>query len=231
MKLSLNVESASMMRLFSMPTTFFRNYTAGELSQNVAYLNQLCDALVSSVFSMGITGVFSLVYITQIFHYSPALVGPSLIILLITLVWGIVSVLVSTKIKGRAMKIAAKENGMVYSIISGMQKIRTCGAEKRAFARWGNLYATHAQLIYSPPAIVLLGEVVTGAIGLIGTIVLYYKAVQNHIAVADYSSFMVAYGYIAAAFGALVGIAQTIADIQPVLDIVKPLMDAQPELA
>ena len=112
-----------------------------------------------------------------------------------------------------------------------MQKIRTCGAEKRAFARWGNVYAGHAQLMYSPPATVLLGDVVTGAIGIIGTVVLYYKAVETHITVADYNSFLVAYGYIATAFASLVGIAQTVADIRPVLRIVKPLMDAQPELA
>ena len=230
MKLSMNMEAASMMRLFSMPTAFFRSYTSGELSQHVSYLNSLCDALVSSVFSMGITGVFSLVYITQIFQYSPALVGPSLIILLATLIWGMISVLVSTKITGREMKISAKESGMLYSIITGMQKIRTCGAEKRAFARWGNVYAQHAQLTYSPPAIVLLGDVITGAIGIIGTIVLYYKAVETHITVADYNSFLVAYGYISTAFASLVGIAQIVANIRPVLEIVKPLMDAQPEM-
>jgi len=220
-----------MMRLFSLPTDFFRNYTSGELSQHIAYFNQLCNALVSSVFSMGITGVFSLVYVTQIFQYSPALVGPSLLILVATLVWGIISVLVSIKLTGKQMNVAAKESGMVHSVISGMQKIRTCGAEKRAFARWGNLYAKHAELQYSPPAIVLLGNVVTGAIGLIGTVILYYKAVETHITVANYNSFMVAYGYIATAFGSLVGIARTIADVKPVLKIVKPLMDAQPELA
>ncbi len=231
MKLSMNVESASMMRLFSMPTAFFRNYSSGELSQHVSYLNSLCDALVSSVFSMGITGVFSLVYVTQIFRYSPSLVVPSLLILLATLVWGIITVLVSTKITGKEMNIAAKESGMVHSVISGMQKIRTCGAEKRAFARWGNLYARHAQLLYSPPAVMLLGNVVTGAISLIGTIILYYKATEMQISVANYNSFMAAYGYIATAFASLVGIAQTIADIRPVLQIVKPLMDAQPELA
>ena len=231
LKLSMNMEAASMMRLFSMPTAFFRNYSSGELSQHVAYLNSLCDALVSTIFSMGITGVFSLVYITQIFQYSPGLVLPSLLILLATLIWSIISVLVSMKINSSAMKLSAKESGLVYSIISGMQKIRTCGAEKRAFSQWGNLYARHAELLYSPPAVVLLGEVVTGAISLVGTIVLYYKAVEANISVADYNSFLVAYGYISTAFASLVGIAQTMANIRPVLEIIKPLMDAQPEMA
>ena len=105
LKLSMSMEAASMMRIFSMPTSFFRDYTSGELSQHLSYLNSLCDALVSSVFSMGISGVFSLVYITQIFRYSPALVGPSLLILLATLVWGFISVLASARITGQAMNL------------------------------------------------------------------------------------------------------------------------------
>ena len=30
---------------------------------------------------------------------------------------------------------------MTYALITGIQKIKLAGAEKRAFARWGNLYA------------------------------------------------------------------------------------------
>ena len=229
-KLSLSVESASMMRLFSMPVEFFRNYTAGELNQHVQYLNQVCSSLVSTVFSTGMTGVFSLVYITQIFRYSPALVVPALLMTTATLVWGIVSVLIKIKISKKSMEIGAKERGMVYSIIAGIQKIRLCGAEKRAFARWGNLYAEEARLLYSPPKLFLLSDVISMGIGLVGTIVLYYEAVRSGVSVADYYSFSAAYAYISGAFASIVSIAQTIANIRPVLQIVKPILDAQPEI-
>ena len=229
-KLSMNVEAASMMRLFSMPVDFFRNYTAGELSQYVGYLNSLCGSLVSTVFSTGVTGLFSLVYITQVFQYSPALVLPALAIIIATFVWGMLSVMMKLRISRETMELTARESGMVYSVVSGIQKIRTCGAEKRAFARWGNLYAKEAQLMYSPPALFLLGDVVTAAIGLIGTIVLFYQAVATQMNAANYYSFTAAYGYISAAFTAMVSIAQTVADIKPTLEIIRPLMDAKPEL-
>ena len=35
-------------------------------------------------------------------------------------------------------KAAAEESGVSYSIISGIQKIKLSGAEKRAFAKWAN---------------------------------------------------------------------------------------------
>ena len=230
-KLSLSVQSASVMRLFAMPADFFKNYTSGELNQHIEYINQLCSSFVNSIFSTGLMGVFSLVYITQIVRYSPSLLVPALLITLSTLIFNIIAMLVNIKVSKQTMEFTAEEKGIVYSIITGIQKIRLCGAEKRAFARWGKVYAKEAKLTYSPPKIVHYSNVITLAIGAIGTVVLYYMAVKNHVAVADYYSFSTAYGYISAAFSSLTVVAQTFATVKPVLQIIKPLMDAQPELS
>ena len=230
MKLNLNVEAASMMRLFSMPVDFFRNYTAGELSRYVQYLNQVCNSLISTIFSTGMTGVFSLVYITQIFRYSPSLVVPALLITGCTLLFSIITTLMQMKLSKQTMQLSAKEHGLLFSIVSGIQKIRLCGAEKRAFAKWGNIYAQEAKLLYSPPKMFLLSNVITTAISLVGTVVLYYEAIRGGVSVANYYSFTSAFAYISGAFASIVGIAQTIASIKPVLEIVKPIMDTQPEL-
>ena len=49
------------------------------------------------------------------------------------------------------MKLASKESGMSYALISGIQRIKLSGAEKRAFARWSNTYSKSAALLYDPP--------------------------------------------------------------------------------
>ena len=231
MKLDLSVQAASLMRLFSMPTDLFRKYTSGELNQHINYMNQLCSSIVAAVFSTGLTGVFSLVYITQIFRYSPSLVMPSLIITLLTLVFSVLSVLIGIKISRQTMELGAEERGLVYSIITGIQKIRLCGAEKRIFARWGNLYSKEARLLYSPPLILELGSVITLAISAVGNVVLYFCAQKSGVTVPDFYSFSTAFAYITAAFTSLSGVAQTFAAVKPILQIVKPLMDAVPEVA
>ena len=230
-KISLFMQSATVMRLFSMPAGFFKNYTSGELNQYVGYMNQLSSAITATVFSTGLTGAFSLAYITQIFAYSPALVVPSLLIILATFAVSVITTLVSVKNAREIMSYTAEEKGMLYSMLSGIQKIRLCGAETRAFVRWGNVYAKEARLTYSPPAIIMLSSVITMAIGAIGTVVLYFEAVKNGVSVADYYSFTTAYAYISAAFAALAGVAQTISAVKPVLQIIKPLMDGQPEVS
>ena len=68
----------------------------------------------------------------------------------------------------------AEETGISYAILNGMQKIRLSGSEKRSFARWGRLYAQSARLQYNPPLFLKLNGVITTAISLVGTIILYY---------------------------------------------------------
>ena len=153
-KLSLSVEAATMMRVMSLPAGFFRKYSAGELSSRASQINSLCNMLVSTVFTTGITSVFSLIYISQIFAFAPALVAPALTIVAVTVAFSVISSLVQMGISRRQMELAGKENGMTYAMITGVQKIKLSGAEKRAFARWGDLYAKEAKLKYNPPVFI-----------------------------------------------------------------------------
>lgn len=230
-KLNISVEAATMMRVMSLPADFFKQYSSGELSSRASQVGVLCRMLVSTVLSTGLTSLFSLIYISQIFAYAPTLVVPALIIILVTVVFSIVSSLVEMNLSTQQMEISGKESGMIYSFITGIQKIRLAGAEKRAFARWGNLYAKSADLEYGPPAFIELNSVISLAISLVGTIVMYVLAVESGISVADYYAFSTAYGMVSGAFMSLAGIALTAAQIKPILTMVKPFFDAAPEVS
>ena len=145
-KMGVSVQAATMMRILSLPTDFFKKFSSGELSEKAQYINSICDLLVSVLFSTGLTSVFSLVYIWQIFVFAPSLVVPALIIILITVALSAVSAVVQMKISLQQMELSDKASGLSYSLISGVQKIKLSGSEKRAFAKWGNLYAKQAQL-------------------------------------------------------------------------------------
>ena len=129
------------------------------------------------------------------------------------------------------MVLAAKERGFVFSLINGVQKIRLSGAEKRAFVKWSDLYARGARLTYNPPSIIRLNGVITTALSLMGTAVMYYIAVRNGVRVEDYFAFNASYAYISEAFSSLASVALTAAAIRPTVQLVKPLLDAKPEIS
>lgn len=129
------------------------------------------------------------------------------------------------------MDIAAKESGLIYSFITGVQKLKLGGAEMRTFARWAQLYKQKAKLTYDSPTFIKLNTVLSTGISLVGTIVLYYAAVKSGVSVADYFAFNTAYGMVSGAFLSLSSIALTAANIKPVFEMVKPILETVPEVA
>lgn len=230
-RLSLSVEAATMMRILSLPANFFKDYSSGELANRSQYINELVTQLLNMILTTGLTSVFSLVYITQIFAYAPSLVAPALIVIIGTVVIAAVSAVFQIKVSKRQMELASKESGMSYALISGIQKIKLSGAEKRSFARWGDMYSKGAKLLYDPPMLLKVNTVLTTAISLIGTIVIYFAAVNNGVSVAEYYAFNTAYGMVSGAFISLAGIALSAAQIKPILEMAKPILEAQPEVA
>ena len=228
-KLNVNVQAASMMRVLSLPADFFKEYSSGELSQYLSYMNSLCDTMVDAVLSTVVTGVFSLVYLTQIFSYARSLVIPSLVVTVLTLAISLAANFMQVSRNKEMMGLAAMEKGLTYAFINGIEKIRLSGSENRVFAKWTELYSEEADLKFNPPALIKLNNVFTTAVTLIGTIIMYYIAVKSRVSVADYYAFNAAYGYISGAIGAISSMALTAATIKPVLEIIRPLMDAEPE--
>ncbi len=230
-KSNLSVQAATMMRILSLPADFFKQWSSGELASRSQQLQSLCQMLVSSVLNTGLTSLFSLLYVTQIFAFAPALVVPALVIILVTLTFTIGTTLYQTRIARKQMELSARESGMSYALITGIQKIKLSGAEKRAYARWSDLYAKQVTMQYNPPLFLRLNPVISTAISLTGTLVMYGMALQSGVGVADYYAFNSAYGMVSGAFMSLAGIAMTLASFKPVMAMAQPIMDAEPEVS
>ena len=230
-KLNLSVEAATMMRVLSLPADFFKNYSAGELSNRTQHINGLCSQIISMFLSTGLTSLFSLLYISQIFIYAPSLVVPSLLVTLLTLLVTLIQVVVRMRINRQLMLIASRESGMSYQLISGIQKIRLSGAERRAFAKWGGLYAKMAELEYNPPLFLKVSSVINLAISLLGVMAIYAASMSGGVTVAEFYAFNSAWGMVNSAFQALAGIAAGIAGIRPVMEMARPILEAVPEVS
>lgn len=230
-KQEIVVEAAVMSRVMSMPAAFFKKYSSGELSQRANYVQTLCTRLFSSIGTVGLSSVFSLVYIGQIFAFAPSMVIPALVITVLTLVITLLTTFRQMKITRVTMELSAKESGMVYSMITGIRKIKLAGAEKRLFARWARLYTKSAELECNPPLFLKLSPAISLAVSLFGTMVLYYCALASGISVANYYAFNSAYGMVAGAFGSLTGLAATMASIKPILEMASPIMEGVPEIS
>ena len=228
-KTSLGVQASMMMRLMTLPANFFRKYSPGELQSRSSSVNSLCSLMMGMILNTGLTSVTSLVYIGQIFNFTPALVIPSLVIVIVTVAFSIISTLTQIKIQRKQMECSAKEAGLSYGLITGVQKIRLSGSEKRVFAKWMDVYSAGAELTYNPPVFIKINGVIATAISLAGNIVLYYMAMQSNVDPSSYYAFTASYGMLMGAFMSVSGIALSVAQIQPILEMAEPFLKTEPE--
>lgn len=230
-KTSLSVEAAVYARVMNLPADFFRKFSSGELSSRCGTINQLCELMINTFLSVGLTSVMSLLYIVQIFKYAKSLVIPSLGVILLTTVVSLITSFLQARVTRQSLEYAAKESGISFALISGIQKIKLAGAEKRAFARWAKAYSKTARLQYDPPLLLKVSSVITGGIALVGTIILYYLAVKTGVTPSEYIAFNTAYGMVMGAFSSLASVALSIAQIPPILNMAEPILAATPESA
>ena len=223
-KTSLGVEASMMTRLLSLPASFFRKYSPGELTNRANSVNKLCSTLMNMVMNTGLTSLTSLLYVGQIFHFAPALVVPAILIILVTVGFSTLTTLIQIRINRRMMEHGAKESGLTYSLVTGVQKIKLAGAEKRVFAKWLGMFAEGAKLTYNPPTFIKINSVISTAISLFSNILLYFLAAESGIGQSSYFAFIAAYGMLMGAFMSVSGVALSAAQIQPILEMAEPFL-------
>ena len=230
-KTSLPITSAFMMRILSLPATFFRNFSAGELASRCSAAGKFVSLVVSNVLSLGVTAAFSLLYVVQIGQFAPALMWPAVGIIATTVALSLATSVVQMRVTRAQMEFAAKENGKSFAIIRGVQKIKIAGAEKRAFAQWARTYTKSAELQYNPPFFLKMSSALSTAVSMAGAIILYYLAASSGVTPSDYIAFFAAYGMVMGAFMSFAGVVKASAQIRPLLDMMEPILAAEPEVA
>ena len=228
-KTGLSLKAAIMMRILSLPAGFFKGHSSGELASRMQNAAALCTSLISLIFSCGLTALVSLVYLVQIFAFAPSLAATAAIVVIAEAAAIAIASLIQSNVKKELFELSAKENGLSYSLITGVQKIKLAGAETRAFAKWSGACAKVLEI--NTPTVVRANSAITLAISLAGTMAMYYFALRAQLPVADYYAFNTALGMLLGGFIALPNIVETASSIKPIIELLRPILEACPEIS
>ena len=230
-KLSVSVQAAAMMRMLSMPASFFKKYAAGDLAQRLSSVNAIASMVQSIVLSTALTSVFSLVYILQIFSIASSLALPAFLVIVANCVVGVVTALLQVSVSRKSLDIQAELSGWQFALINGIQKIKLAGAERRALATWATRYQKLVRLTYNGPLALRLSGTVQTLVSAVGTMAIYACAVGGDVTVAQYMAFTSAFGMVSGAFSSLTGAATQIALVRPYLEMAEPILKTMPEVS
>ncbi|MEM0979609.1 MAG: ABC transporter transmembrane domain-containing protein, partial [Cyanobacteria bacterium P01_H01_bin.58] len=132
-----NLQAAIWDRLLKLRTSFYRQYTTGDLNSRVSSITSIRRKLSGSALQGIFSGVFALLNLGLLFYYSPPLALIALLVALLIMVVTVASGLVLVRKYRPLLEMQGKIYGLVVQLINGVSKLRIAGAEERAFAAWG----------------------------------------------------------------------------------------------
>ena len=228
-KVEYALQTAMMSRLLLLPATFIKEYTPGDLSNRLLSLSSVSSRLTASFLSTMLTFLFSVIMFIQFFIYGGPLLYTGIIVIALQLVGISLEYYFTKKIQLNVNDSNSHLIGILFSLFSGIQKIKTCGAEFRAYHQWAKAYAPTEQYSSRQPLPSFYVTAVSGCLKFLPMIVTMWAAWHYGLSLSDYIAYCAVLGLVCTAVLQLQGITKMVSRILPELRLCRPIIAAKPE--
>ena len=228
-KLEFSLQTALMTRLLHLPTTFFKDWTAGDLSSRVLSLSRFSGLLTESMLTIVLSTLFSAILFIQFFIYGGPLLFVGIGVLALELFFILLNYYYVRKVQAIVTPHRSRMFGLLYELFGGIQKIRTNGAEERAFEKWTEQFVyTEANSAYQPAMYTYSGAL-SYVMRMMPMIITIAAAWYYGLPLSDYIAYCAVLGIALDTISQLETIMKYIGRVMPEAKQCQPILDAEPE--
>jgi NHLM bacteriocin system ABC transporter ATP-binding protein len=232
-KMDGSVQAAVWDRLLSLPVTFFRRYTVGDLANRSLGLDTIRDLLTGNILTSVLAAVFSIFSFALLFYYSRrlALLATGLVAVLMAVTSGLVWL--QLRHQRQLVHLEGKIASLLLGFLGGVAKLRVGGAEQRAFSLWAERFAEQRErAIRSQKAAILLGSI-NATYGVVTSLAIFAMvgfSAEETLSIGEFLAFYAAFGQFLAAALAMIGAFSSVLTIVPVWERLQPILGEVPEV-
>ena len=233
------LQAAIWSRLLALPAPFFRQFTAGDLADRANGVSRVRQYLTGASLQAALSGIFLVFSAALLFYYSVelALYVCAMLAAAVTLVGAFA--FAQLRRHREAFTLRGAINGLVFQMIRGLSKLRVAHAEGYALAHWAQLYSRQKQATFAAQrwgawqaaVVSMTRPLILVPIFVFVQSAMFQPAEQASFDLASFLSFNAAFGQFLAATISLVIAATTVMGVFPLLERVRPILDALPETA
>ena len=228
-KVEYALQTAVMSRLLLLPASFAKEYTPGDLSNRLLSLSRVSSNLTAEFVSTLLTFLFSAIMFIQFFVYGGPLLTTGIIVVLIQLVAIILEYHYTKKVQLSVNSSGSHLIGTLFALFSGIQKIKTSGAEFRAFHQWAKAYAPSEPYSSSQPLVSFVVTGVSYCLRFLPMIVTMWAAWHYGLALSDYIAYCAVLGLVCKAVSQLQDITKMVSRLLPEIRLCGPIFEAKTE--
>jgi NHLM bacteriocin system ABC transporter ATP-binding protein len=227
------VQSAVWDRLLSLPVSFFRRYTVGDLATRSLGINSIREMLTGNVLTVVLSSVFSVFSFALLFYYSwrLALLATGLVVLLsavtVALIW------LQLRHQRALLELQGKIASLLFGLIGGMGKLRVAGAEARAYSRWAERFAEQRRRTLSAQRAANAQTTVNAVYNVLTSLAIFAVvgfASQATLPIGEFLAFNAAFGQFLSAALSLVGVFSSVLSMVPIYERLRPILETVPEV-
>ena len=229
-KVEYSLQTAVMSRLLLLPATFAKAYTPGDLSNRLLSLSRVSSNLTANFLSTLLTFLFSAIMFVQFFIYGGPLLFTGLIVIIIQLVAIMMEYYYTERVQLSVNASGSHLIGTLFALFSGIQKIKTSGAEFRAFHQWAKAYAPSEAYSSSQPLASFYVTGVSYCLKFLPMIVTMWVAWHYGLSLSDYIAYCAVLGLVCKAVSQLQGITKMVSRLLPEIRLCRPIFAAKTEV-
>ncbi len=236
----ISVHAAILDRVISLPVTFFRKFSSGDLSVRMAAVNSIQHAVTGSTIGTILTSIFLVSNLALMLWYSVPL---TMVVLVMVAVLFVVSSLIGylrLQLARQIEDIGGKIQSLVFEYLSGISKIRTSASETRAFVNWTDRFINLRRLHVRSESLANAETLVLNILLPAMLLIVYYTASRasgsdgngGHFATFTTGDFIAFNAALFALVGGLYGLMTTAIDLVqllPVWERARPIVETLPE--
>lgn len=217
-------------RVLSLPVSFFRQFTAGELAMRAMGVKKIRKALSGPVITTLLSAIFSVFNLGLLFVYSSKMAVYALALILVPVAVTFACSLLQLRYERELTDASNKIVGQVLQIIGGIGRFRVAGAEKRAFFQWAKAFGRQKEIETKNKTLKNVLTTFNEIFPILSSMVIFYVAFSsNAVGAGGFIAFNSAFSAFMAAMLALSGMIPALNSIVPTFESIKPILGALPE--
>ncbi|MBR5905229.1 MAG: ATP-binding cassette domain-containing protein [Bacteroidales bacterium] len=229
-KTEYTMQTSLMTRLLSLSTGFIKKYSPGELSNRVLSVVRFSTQLTEDMLSTILTLLFTVVMFIQFFTYGGPLLWTGILVMALYMLTIYVQYSCRKKVQNQANAAASKLTGLIYNLAAGGQKIRTNGAEVRAFHHWAEAYEPSDPDGSRYPALFNYSNSISYNFRMVPLIVTMLAAWHYGLGLSDYIAYCSVLAIATEAIQQFQRITKVLAQLAPEIKLCTPLLEAESEM-
>ncbi|MBD1871006.1 NHLP bacteriocin export ABC transporter permease/ATPase subunit [Cyanobacteria bacterium FACHB-471] len=236
-----SLQAAVWDRLLKLKTSFFREYSIGDLNSRVSGIGAIRRKLSGTALQSIFAGFFSLLNLGLLFYYSSRLATLALVLAAVIITFTTISGSLIIRKNRPLMELEGDLFGLMVQLISAVPKLRIAGVEERAFAHWGQKYVKQLQLLASTQRLEDMVVLFNTVLPTLTTVMLFGLASTlidptqsfgsgSGLSTGSFLAFSVAFGTFIGGITSLSNTLIEVLDVIPLWQRSQSILTAEPEI-